>query len=157
MSDESDSAEAEDTSNNGVSIPFLNTSVEKEGELKQESPKTSETQEATPQNANDDQIHINHVYSVSFYVGVKLFDTALYVRLFSRFFMSLFPKLCNERIISMSSHKIVLRDHVHMTSPKNFPKIPPLLLSENTENVRTFVTYLYLASDTPAPLILSFL
>lgn len=86
MSDESDSAEAEDTSNNGVSIPFLNTSVEKEGELKQESPKTSETQEATPQNANDDQIHINHVYSVSFYVGVKLFDTALYVRLFFPFF-----------------------------------------------------------------------
>ena len=86
MSDESDSAEAEDTSNNGVSIPLLNTSVEKEDELKQESPKTSETQEATPQNANDDQIHINHVYSVSFYVGVKLFDTALYVRLFFPFF-----------------------------------------------------------------------
>lgn len=72
MSDESDSAEAEDTSNNGVSIPLLNTSVEKEDELKQESPKTSETQAATPQNANDDQIHINDVYNVSFYVGVKL-------------------------------------------------------------------------------------
>lgn len=86
MSDESDSAEAEDTSNNGVSIPLLNTSVEKEDELKQESPKTSETQEATPQNANDDQIHINDVYNVSFYVGVKLFDTARYVRLFFPFF-----------------------------------------------------------------------
>lgn len=58
MSDKSDSPEAEDTSNDGVSMPLLNTSVEKENELKQDSPKTSETQEATSQDANDDQIHI---------------------------------------------------------------------------------------------------
>lgn len=83
MSDESDSAEAEDTSRNGVShsTPLLNTYVENKDELKEDSLQTSETQEATSQDANDDQIHIDDIY-VSFYVGLKLFDTALYVRLF---------------------------------------------------------------------------
>ena len=61
MSDKSDSPEAEDTSNDGVSMPLLNTSVENEDELKQDSPKTSETQEATSQDASDDQIHIDDI------------------------------------------------------------------------------------------------
>lgn len=66
MSDESDSAEAEDTSNNGVTTRLFNTSVEKEDGLKQDSPQTSETQEATPQDANDDQIHIDDIRKVRF-------------------------------------------------------------------------------------------
>ena len=49
MSGETDSAEAEDTSNNGAShsMPLLNVSVEKKDEVKQDSSQTSKTQEAT--------------------------------------------------------------------------------------------------------------